>query len=181
MFSFEGGANHLGEVQGEETSGGSGLAGGHWCSLPYCEYSKCMVSIDNWFEIWSVINNLENGNCIADNIAKHQWGCSGSDGQQEPIHQTTGFTVPRQKLSSLYPEHVAKKRSEALLCSVPQGTVPHQSTHWNTFWNMSVLVSLGLEIGCPNKLSIFSLCSKWMILLRRLEMLLLRLWGRPWR
>lgn len=27
--SFEGGANHLGEVQGEETSGGSGLAGGH--------------------------------------------------------------------------------------------------------------------------------------------------------
>lgn len=27
--SFQGGANYLGEVQGEETSGGPGLAGGH--------------------------------------------------------------------------------------------------------------------------------------------------------
>ena len=39
MCGFIGGANYFREVQGEETSGGSSIAGSNRCCFPLCKYT----------------------------------------------------------------------------------------------------------------------------------------------
>ncbi|KAG5839923.1 hypothetical protein ANANG_G00210390 [Anguilla anguilla] len=87
------GANHFGEVQGEEASSGSGFARGHRRSLPN-----------------------------SDHPAEHQRGRPGRDGQQEPLHQAAGLSVPGPKLPALHRRQSAQERPQTLLRRVPQAS-----------------------------------------------------------
>lgn len=58
---------------------------------------------------------------FSDDSAESFRGRSGCDGQQEPVHQAAGVSVPGPLLQTLQPGHAAQERAEASVCRAAQG------------------------------------------------------------